>query len=175
MKRALWPRLREYLPGEIDWIQVNNNYRCRFDTALIVMLFRFSRPRRFRPEMEAFFGMRCSHLSSILKSITYAFELLASQYLSDPSILHGRMPYYAERINAKCDLVDNVWGFIDGTLQKTCRPTYFQRHAYSGHKRCHGLKFQTVITPDGIIATMLGPMNGNRNDIQMIRESKLLA
>ena len=63
---------------------------------------------------------------------------------------------------------------IDGTVRKCCCPIYFQRHAYSGHKRCHGLKFQSVITPDGLIACLWRPMNGNRHDSHILRESQLL-
>ena len=41
MKRALWPRLQEYLTGMIEYIQVRNGYICQFDTALLIVLFRF--------------------------------------------------------------------------------------------------------------------------------------
>ena len=172
---AVWPRLRGYLQGQYDRLRVKNDYRCHFETALLIMLYRFLRPSRFRPEMEAFFGMRRAHLSASLFTITEAFENLASKYLNNPSIFLNRIPYYAQRIEHKVELVDRVWGFIDGTLRKTCRPTYYQKHAYSGHKRCHGLKFQSVTTPDGLIACLWGPMNGNRHDSHMLRESNLLA
>ena len=81
------------------------------------------------------------------------------------------MEYYAEKINEKSNLINNVWGFIDGTIRKTCRSTYFQRHAYSGHKRCHGLKFKSVVTPDGLIACLWESMDGNRHDSHMLEES----
>jgi nuclease HARBI1 len=67
-----------------------------------------------------------------------------------------------------------VWGFIDGTLRHTCRPTYFQKQMYSGHKRTHGLKFQSVVTPDGMFACMYGVVNGNRHDSFMLHQSELL-
>ena len=170
--QSLWSRLD--IRGTYDNIRCENRYRCPFETALLILLFRFSRPRRYRPEMEEFFGMRISHLSNVLDTLVSAMYTLAEQYLSNPVLFRERLPYYAERIYAKCGLLDNLWGFIDGTLRKTCRPTYFQRHAYSGHKRCHGLKFQTVVTPDGLIACLWGPMNGNRHDSHMLRESNLL-
>ena len=52
--------------------------------------------------------------------------------------------------------------------------TYFQQHTCSGHKRCHELKFQSVVTPDRLLACLWGPMNGNRHDSRMLQESKLL-
>ena len=68
----------------------------------------------------------------------------------------------------------DVWGFIDGTLRKTFRPSHFQKLVYSGHKRCHGIKFQSVTTPDGLIALLYGPVNDNRHDSFMLKESELL-
>ena len=81
-------------------------------------------------------------------------------YFSNPDIFAHKMEIYSQKIYEKNGVLNNLWGFIDGTLRKTARPVYFQRHAYSGHKRCHGLKFQTVVTPDGLIA-LLWPKNHN--------------
>jgi hypothetical protein len=64
-----------------------------------------------------------------------------------------------------------VWGFIDGTLRPTCRPKHGQQALYNGHKRRHGFKFQTIVTPDGIIAHFFGPVDGRRHDIYMLRLS----
>ncbi len=45
---------------------------------------------------------------------------------------------------------------------------------YSGHKRAHGMKFQSVVTPDGFFACIFGAVNGNRHDLHMLNESLLL-
>ena len=169
---ALWPRL--VLKGTYDCITCENRYKCPFETALLILLFRLTRPRRLRPEMEEMFGMRKSHLSAILCTIVDAMYTLAIKYLRDPLLFKDRMPLYAQTIFDKNGILKNLWGFVDGTLRKTIRPTYFQKQAYSGHKRCHGLKFQSVVTPDGLIALLWGPMNGNRHDSHMLRQSKLL-
>jgi hypothetical protein len=85
------------------------------------------------------------------------------------------MPYYAELISQKAgNAVQNVWGFIDGTLRRTCRPSRFQKLAYSGHKRCHGIKFQAVHAPDGLIVNLYGPIAGSRHDSFMLGKSQLL-
>lgn len=39
---------------------------------------------------------------------------------------------------------------------------------------CHGLKFQSAVILDGLIALFWGPMNGNRLDSHMLRESRFL-
>jgi nuclease HARBI1 len=95
-------------------------------------------------------------------------------YLDNPEIFHWRMPYYAERVQYKCGVTESFWGFIDGTLCKTCCPSYFQKLMYSGHKHCHGIMFQSIVTLDGLFASMYGPVNGNRHDSFLLSTSGLL-
>lgn len=63
------------------------------------------------------------------------------------------------------------WGFIDGTLNATCRPDLDQQEFYSGHKRKHGYKFQSVVTPDGLVSSLMGPFIGLRGDWKMVELS----
>jgi hypothetical protein len=44
---------------------------------------------------------------------------------------------------------DGVWGFIDGTQRRICRPEDDQRSWYSGYVKGHSIKFQGILTPDG--------------------------
>ena len=125
--------------------------------------------------MERRFGLRKSKLSSIIQTFTDALYAFAVPYLTNATLLRERFGYYAERIANKCGgLLQFIWGFIDGTLKKTCRPSYFQKLLYSGHKRSHGVKFQSVVTPDGLFAHFFGPINGNRHDSFMLQKSQLL-
>ena len=96
-----------------------------------------------------------------------ALNSLALRYLDNPTIYHERMAFYAEHVYAKCGLAQSVWGIIDDTLRKTCRPSLFQKLLYRGHKRSHGIKFQSVLLPDGLLFTcMSGPsIIGNRMDV----------
>lgn len=43
-----------------------------------------------------------------------------------PDTAHWRITYYAEKLFYKCGLVQTVWGYIDGTLQRTYHPYYCQ-------------------------------------------------
>jgi nuclease HARBI1 len=124
--------------------------------------------------MEDYFGCGKSKISAGILAMVNALCSLARCYLDNPIIYRDRMPYYAALIHAKCGLADSVWGFIDGTLRKICRPTYFQKQAYSGHKRSHGIKFQSVVTPDGLFALMYGPIMGNRHDSYMLAKSEFI-
>lgn len=66
------------------------------------------------------------------------------------------------------------WGFIDGTLNATCRPMMLdQEQLYSGHKRKHGYKYQAIVTPDGLVSSLMGPFIGRRGDWKMVEQSGL--
>ena len=54
------------------------------------------------------------------------------------------------------------------------RPKYNQRVMYNGYKRVHSIKFQSVVTPNGLIANLAGPFEGKRHDSTMLHESGLL-
>ncbi|RCH78538.1 hypothetical protein CU098_001189, partial [Rhizopus stolonifer] len=39
--------------------------------------------------------------------------------------------------------------------------------------RGHGFKFQAIVTPDGIISSLYGPVTGNRHDAQIYIQSMM--
>jgi DDE superfamily endonuclease len=166
---SLWPKLDSFLEGTHDKIMVGNQYQCPFETWLLLVLYRLAHPRRIHPELETYFCMRKSRVSAIISTFMDAFYEVALQFLSDPSIFKDHFELYARLINEKSGVHGiDVWGFIDGTLRKMCRPSHFQKLLYSGHKHCHRIKFQSVTTPDGLIALLFGPVNGNWHDSFML-------
>ncbi|KAJ8914165.1 hypothetical protein NQ315_016244 [Exocentrus adspersus] len=84
-----------------------------------------------------------------------------------------KLRQYSEAIHLKGAPMDNVWGFIDGTIRPICRPTINQRQYYSGHKRVHCVKYQSLLCPDGIVVSLKGAYPGARHDAGMFRESGL--
>ena len=85
------------------------------------------------------------------------------------------MPDVVELIQNKTDRVaEKIWGFIDGTIRKTSRPVYHQRVVYTQFKKCHGLKFQSVLVPDGFIACLFSQVPAKTHDARLLRESGLL-
>ena len=67
---------------------------------------------------------------------------------------------------------DKVVGFIDGTGIRVARPGGgLQRCMYSGHKRDHVMKFQSVVTPDGLLFHLYGPVEDRRHEMTMYNES----
>ena len=76
---------------------------------------------------------------------------------------------YADAIHNKGDALDNCWEFIDDTVRPICRPKENQRMLCNGHKRVHALKFQSIATPNGLIANPFGPVEGRRHDSGMLQ------
>lgn len=54
------------------------------------------------------------------------------------------------------------------------RPKRWQRLFYNGHKRKHALKFQGVVTPDGLFVDLWGPVAGTRHDNYILAQSGLM-
>ena len=52
--------------------------------------------------------------------------------------------------------------------------TRYERVVYNSHKRVHGLKFQSVALPNGLIGKLYGPVEGRRHDARMLKDSGLL-
>ena len=81
-----------------------------------------------------------------------------------------------------------IFGFVDNTMHKTCRvgggattpgpnaprePKELQQAWYNGWKKLHGLKWETVDLPNGMIAFAWGPVSVRHNDLFTLRHSKL--
>jgi len=69
---------------------------------------------------------------------------------------------------------DNVVAFIDGTARPICRPKQCQELYYSGYKKMHVLKYQSVLFPNGIIGRLDGPFQGRRHDSAVLNLSGLI-
>ena len=45
---------------------------------------------------------------------------------------------------------------------------------YNGHKKVHSIKFQSIATPNGLIANFYGLVEGKRHDSAMLAQSQVL-
>ena len=127
MFSVLWPLMRLHLHSHLESIRCEYHYSVCYETGLIILLYWYSRPRRLSPDMEQVFGMRRSKLFAIVHTFSTALYHVSLPHLSNPSIWHQRMPYFAELIKRKTGyVIDCLWGFIDGTICKTAHPVYNQ-------------------------------------------------
>jgi hypothetical protein len=150
--------------------------------ALCVVLYRLAVPVCGR-ELEDCFGRSETGVSNIF---LHLLELLDSRYRDllafDADIVANRLTTNASAIFDAGTPYTNLRCFIDGTVRGICRPQphkdgrcklLSQQAVYNGHKRKHSLKFQTMVTPDGLIAHLFGPFPGRSHDMKMFAESGL--
>ena len=96
------------------------------------------------------------------------------QRLDQPWLAPIHLEEFAQAVHAQNAPLQNIWGFIDGTVRAISRPIIGQCLMFNGHKRVHVLKFQSVVTPNGLIANLHGPCEGRRHDGFLPRDSDLL-
>ena len=150
------------LPEQI--VVVNRCTSTRLD-AMCMVLRRFAYPNRLC-DLERLFSRPTSTLSMIINKtigLIWTSHRHRLTSLNVPWLQPAQLQEYADVVHAKGEPLTNCFGFIDGTVRPICRPTRHQRVCYNGHKRVHALKFQSVVTPNGLIANLYGPMEGRRH------------
>ena len=163
-------------------LHLPENFRCSNGVvvnpveALCICLKRFAYPCRYA-DLVTRFGRPVPQLCMVANHMV---NFLYNRYgdllnnLNQPWLAPENLQVYADAIYNKGAALDNCWGFIDGTVRPICRPKENQRVVYNGHKRVHALKFQSVVTPNGLIANLFGPVEGRRHDSGMLAMSGLL-
>jgi hypothetical protein len=143
--------------------------------SLTIFLARFAYPNRLT-YLEFLFKRPKTTLSMIVQSVLDHIYDNFSEKISNlnQDWFVNRLQLFADAVHDKGGLLRNCIGFIDGTVRQLCRPTWFQRTCYNGHKRVHAIKFQSIVTPDGLIANLFGPVEGRRHDSFLLRLSGVL-
>ena len=162
--------------GIPDEIVTYNRLVVDGSEAMCVFLKRFAYPCRYS-DIVSRFGRPVPQYSiitnQIMDSIYNNFHHLLEN-MNQPWLRPGNLELFCEVIHNKGAALDNCCGFIDGTVRPVCRPGQMQRVLYNGHKKVHGLKFQSVVMPNGLIANLYGPVEGKRHDSAMLTQSQLL-
>ncbi|PFX12859.1 hypothetical protein AWC38_SpisGene23114 [Stylophora pistillata] len=81
---------------------------------------------------------------------------------------------YARAIDSKGSPLPSCFSFIDSVNSKANLSTRKkkQRIAYNGHKRVHGLKYQSVVLPNGMTANKYGPVEIKREDRELLERAE---
>ena len=80
----------------------------------------------------------------------------------DPTCLtREKLTLFARSFKAKGSPLGFIAALIDGTLQKNARPVRNQRLVYNGWKHIHCLKYHVLISPDGLVIHIYGPVDGS--------------
>lgn len=152
-------------------------YRITGQTALCVLLRRLAYPNRLT-DLENMFGLSSPALSATANYLIKYLEghkgyLLYN--LKNVKYINQQLQIekFCNAIRDKGAPLLNCWGFIDGTARRICRPSVNQELYFSGHKRFHCVKYQSIMAPDGIIVSLHGAYPGRRHDAGMYAESEI--
>jgi hypothetical protein len=174
-----------------SWHTNKFKYFCRFDQQQLIHLTRLLEldtmefSNRLRPPSPYFalavtcarlhfpndWALLCDHfgrcrgyLSTVFTDTIEYLDRKHQQLLEwHPQLSIDRIREYASCIQRRGGGV-GIWGFVDGTFRGFNRPGRRQRDYYSGHYHGHGFKYQAIVTPDGIISSLVGPYHGRAND-----------
>ena len=117
-----------------------------------IVLRRLAYPCRLE-DLEPVLGRTKVEISYIFNhAINYLYNT-HNHLLSDLSrdwLSYEHLRSYVEAVSDRNGPLENCWGFIDGTVRPICRPQQNQKLVFNGHKRVHGLKFQSIVIPNGL-------------------------
>lgn len=177
MQDVLCFHLTRFTPNEIHRllpllhfqdIRFRNRFEATPEEAFAVVLIRLSYPTRYWSMMDRF-GHSRTWLSVVFNdTIIHLYRRFRKMLeWDDKRLTFEKLSEYALAIH-NFGGGHSFWGFIDGTLNATCRPIIDQQEFYSGHKRKHGYKYQSVVSPDGLVSSLMGPFIGRRGDWKMV-------
>jgi hypothetical protein len=148
---------------------------CSGEAGFLMLTVRLHYPSKLLL-LEVLFGNErsvCGRFCNLV--LDFLYEKFSPKMQFERQLVLTRLATYCDAIRHKCgNALTNCFGFIDGTVHPVCRPVKFQKSVWSGHKRVHGMKFQSVILPDGMFAQLYGPVEARRHDVVLLKESGLV-
>ena len=142
---------------------------------LCVLLKRPAYPCRYA-DMIPRFGRPVAQLCMIFNQVVDIVDQQWGRLLNDFNKLLLRLDLlesYTEAIYRKGSTLSSVWGIIDGTIRPCARPRCDQRLIYNGHKS-HCINYQSIATPNGIVANLFGLLSGRGHDNFMLAHSGVI-
>ena len=159
-----------------DEIKCYNGFKVCGLKALCILLKHFAYPCRYLDIMPrfAFPVPQISMISNNMMNFMYGSWGHLLHTFNQAWLSPVNLQRYCQVIHDLGAPLDDCWAFVDGTVRRLCRPGKNQRVLYNGHKKVHAIKFQSVVTPNGLVANLFGPVEGKRHDSAMLARSGLL-
>ena len=144
--------------------------------AFCIFLKRFAYPSRYvdmiprfgRPEPQL-----CMIPNAVMNELYHTWNHLLTE-LDQDWLRPEHLEEFATAVHNKGATLQNCWGFVDDIVRPICRPGQSQRCLYNVHKKVHVIKFQSIPTPNGLVANLFGPVEGKRHDSGMLARSGVL-
>lgn len=153
-----------------------NRIRYRTDDALLLACWHFAASQTLTVLVRQFTWTDKTSCQLIIKDIFARLHVIARPLLE-------RSPFLTQEYILRCAKIIArkfgfqyaiLFGFIDGKLFRTCKPSAFQRAAYSdGKHHMHGVNAQSVIDPYGLYLHFHGFETGRHHDAYTYQQSGL--
>ena len=142
--------------------------------AFCLLLRRLAYPNRWF-DLKGDFGRHASSMSRIFHYVLhFILQRIKVSLLSYP-LTRARLEDYANAFQRHgVPEMLRLFGVVDTKKQAVCKPSRHQRALYSGHKRVHCVKYQTLEGPDGLILHCTPCFDGRRGDGYILRKSSLV-
>jgi len=138
--------------------------------------------------------MTCpDRLSDVLRKLhlDWSSGMLSSAILSALYFLHDRWKHriyfderfftpglcylYAKKYTEAGSVLKNLVGILDGSYLEIAMPGKRQSAFYNGHRRCHCVLSQGLVSPLGLAVSTWGPFRGSAHDMAMVHASGLMS
>jgi len=147
--------------------------------ALCIFLREMSSPIRQSDMVRIFHRQRCA-ISRIANFVAHSIYSVAFRVFSEldlESVKSGiERDDWLDHIAAITDHPVGVWGFMDGHIVHTTRISEQSEHEaiYNGWKAQRGLKYISVMAPNGMTIYLFGGLAASRHDSYLLGVSGLL-
>jgi hypothetical protein len=156
-----------------DVLITPNRDRIMSVEAFCLLLRRLSYPNRW-VDLKDNFGRHPSSMSRILQCVmNYILLRIKVSLLFYPLNAERLQQYATAFLQRGVPPIIQLFSVIDTKKQQICRPSRHQRAFYSGHKRMHCVKYQTLEGPDGLFLHVSPCNDGRRGDGYILRKSRL--
>jgi hypothetical protein len=138
------------------------------ECALAVVCFQLSSPTHLVDCIDTF-GCSEAWISVVFNAVTTFLDIQFSTYLRwHPQLNnYNRLQAFGQAIlEDRGQGLGMIWGFIDGSFVGFCQSidAEYQRCMYSGYYKGHGMKWQAIVTSDGLVSSLCRPWAGPAND-----------
>lgn len=162
------------------FIGIPDIHRCRtrYLTSglemLQIVLLRLAYPTKWSIAVQ-FFGRSQSALCSIYyEAMEFIMPRISPLLFWDMARLTpATLQVYADSISRCCPL-RSCFGFIDGTIRQSTLMDGCNEALFNGHKWMHGIKYQVITAPDGLIIHAYGPIEGRSHDSRVLTQSAIV-
>jgi hypothetical protein len=171
------------------------------EEVLLLGLYRMHRPTSILDGcFKAIFGFGPESVSHVFRC--FLEHMLNWEYLlfDNLNFWLSKLSSCAEHIRVKLNAMGcnfppsntpngfKIFGFIDNTMNATCRPgggpqhdgthaprndPQIQRAFYNGRKKLHGMKYQTISLPNGMTFHVYGPVSARQSDLFTLEHSHI--